>query len=274
MEKNKDKLPMLISVPHGGNVLPNHFNDNCLLSERDILLDGDTWTKELYDFRDMVEEYIYTDIARVVVDMNRKDNDLPPKNPDGVIKSIAVNGKQVWKNQLSSEEIDTLINKYYKPYHHRLEDGARNPKVKLAIDCHSMLDIGPTKDRVRWERRPLFCISNRGDKLGDKLNEQLTAPPFLMQKLKVELDKKFKGYGNINKDVDLVSINEPFKGGHITTYHGRVGHVPWIQLEINRRLYLPTNEKITLEPNAESRVILKDIMDKLYDVFKQTLALF
>lgn len=171
MERHRvtSKLPILISVPHGGTLVPDYFKKNCLLSEKDILLDGDTWTKDLYDFRELVEEYIYTDIARAVIDMNRKEDDLPPMNPDGVVKTIAVDGKEVWNKQLTSKEIERLVTKYLKPYHKRLEESASNPRVKLAIDCHTMLDIGPTKDRSKWEKRPLICISNRGGCIWEKI---------------------------------------------------------------------------------------------------------
>jgi formiminoglutamase len=48
----------------------------------------------------------------------------------------------------------------------------------------------------------------------------------------------------------LIGLNDPFKGGHITRTHG-AGRVPWIQVEMNRCLYLdePWFDRDTLRVN-------------------------
>ncbi len=38
---------------------------------------------------------------------------------------------------------------------------------------------------------------------------------------------------------EQVALNDPFKGGYITRRHGG-GRLPWIQVEMNRWLYLDT----------------------------------
>ena len=36
---------------------------------------------------------------------------------------------------------------------------------------------------------------------------------------------------------EAIHLNDPFRGGHITRAHGG-GSLPWIQVEMNRSLYL------------------------------------
>ncbi|WP_416148748.1 N-formylglutamate amidohydrolase [Salipaludibacillus sp. HK11] len=265
----KDKLPILISVPHGGLNFPTQIQTECLLSDMDILLDGDTWTKELFDFSNLAEEYHQVDVARIFVDMNRDLTDLPPENTDGIVKTMTVEGKMVWDSPsgLSDGEREALIDKYYLPYHQKLIKAAENPDVKLAVDCHSMLDYGPGKKGVNWENRPLFCIGNRGNDEGDLCDEALTAPMEMMVHFKELLEAKFHMYKANNRE--FVTMNDPFKGGHVTRLHGNIGKVPWIQLEVNRVLYLPPPSLISLRPNDLQQVKLVEFRNLLYDVFSE-----
>ncbi|QNO14229.1 N-formylglutamate amidohydrolase [Alkalicella caledoniensis] len=267
-----NKLPILISVPHGGLIVPKELKEKCLLTPQDILRDGDTWTKELYDFKNLAQEYVDTDIARAVLDMNRSQDDLPPINPDGIVKTVTVDGAQIWneKSGLTKEEIHWLISNYHIPYHKKLQIAAKNNNVVLAVDCHSMLDTGPSKNQS-WQKRPLFCLSNRGSEQGLPVDEPITAPAELMIKLKGNIEREFEGF-NKYSDLPLVTVNNPFKGGYITSYHGRQGKIPWIQLEINRRLYLPKIEEIDLIPDEITISRIKDIKDMLYRVFKDLLT--
>jgi N-formylglutamate deformylase len=267
----KEKLPLLISVPHGGTVIPPEIQTACLLNEKDIVLDGDTWTKTLYDFKDLVEEYHEMDIARIAVDLNRHQHDLPPENADGVVKTSTVDGEKVWETPggLSELEREKLIQTYYLPYHHALEKAADNPQVKLAMDCHTMLDYGPSPTATGWEYRPLFCIGNRGTVTGGQGEETLTASPEVMTRLRELLEKEFESFREDAGIRELVTMNTPFKGGYITRHHGNLGKLPWIQLEINRKLYLPEPSLITVQPSDLDRLKLQEFRDRLYHVFSE-----
>jgi len=41
-------LPVLLSVPHAGRRIPSEVSDVCMLSERDVLEDGDAGAAEIY----------------------------------------------------------------------------------------------------------------------------------------------------------------------------------------------------------------------------------
>lgn len=255
------KLPMLISVPHGGMEIPRDLQGKCLIDTNGVLMDSDTWARELYDFKDLAEEYVDTDIARLVVDMNRSQDDLPPSNPDGVVKTIAVDGQQIWNQPsgLSQHEIQLLLQQYHIPYHLRLQTATKNKKVVVAIDCHTMLDR---------KKRPLFCIGNRGSEMGSPLNEPITAPRDLLLQLQENIHKEFEAFVPKDTQRPFVTLNTPFSGGYITYHHGNQSDIPWVQLEINRSLYLPDLEKISMIPNEFFKIRLKEIRNKLYYVFQ------
>ncbi|RKL65927.1 N-formylglutamate amidohydrolase [Salipaludibacillus neizhouensis] len=261
-----EKLPILISVPHAGMKKPAFIQTTCLLTDMDILLDGDTWTDHLFAFNGRVEEFHQMDVSRIFLDLNREETDLPPLNPDGIVKTRTVTGKKVWDTPsgLRPLEREKLIQDYYLPYHRKLEKAARNPKVKVAIDCHSMLDYGPGNKLINWQHRPLFCIGNRGTTSGEQGDEDLTAPVEMVVKLKRLLEKKFQRYKTDSQQ--FVTMNDPFKGGFVTRHHGALGEIPWIQLEVNRNLYLPEREFMNLQPSESQKQKLGEFREMLYDV--------
>ena len=79
--------------------------------------------------------------------------------------------------------------------------------------------------------RPLICLCNRGDNQGMPTGRPITCPPEWIQALAESFRRVFANEGEI-------TINNPFLGGYISQVHyGRRG-IPWIQIEINRKLYL------------------------------------
>jgi N-formylglutamate deformylase len=265
---NNKKIPVLISVPHGGTVIPERFRNRLLLTAEDIVQDSDTWTQYVYDFEGKVESFEVMQAARIVVDANRDPTDRPPENSDGVVKTVTVNGKKVWDRDLTEDETDSLIHEYWEPFHRRLLEAVSRPEVKFAIDCHSMLDTGPARGKPEWEKRPAFCISNRGTAGGESGEEVVTAPPYLMRKLQILLEEVFADQPA--DGLPLVMINEPFRGGFITRSLGARSDIPWIQLEINRRLYLPKHAGI--QPDEEDLSRMQLFRDRFYEVFTRLAA--
>jgi N-formylglutamate deformylase len=230
------RLPILISVPHGGTTIPPEVADRIRLTAREVLGDSDTFTRKLYDFRHNVVAFIEYPIARAVVDVNRAPEDQPPKNPDGVIKTRTVQGLQVYKEGGYPEEglISTLLQTYYYPYHERVAELLDAHGVQLALDCHSMLPIAPPTKEQPGRPRPLICLSNRGDARGMPKEGQgsITCPPEWLQILADAFRHAFA-----HEDGEI-KLNEPFAGGYISQHHHQRTGIPWIQIELNRKLYL------------------------------------
>ena len=262
----KKIYPFLISIPHGGNIIPREVKKIVNLSYRDAFFDGDPYTKNIYDFRENVEGFIKMPISRAIVDVNRTPFDLPPKNPDGIVKSLTINGTSVYKKDSFPNDatIQKLLKKYYFPYHERIDSLLENKKIKLAFDCHSMLPISPkSKDKTR-KLRPLVCLSNGGDKNGNPSSKKgkTTCPHELIQGLSESFKKGFEC------EKGDVLINDPFLGGYISQFHYAKRKIPFIQIEINRKLYLK-------EPYFdEKRLLVKkerilELNAKIFDAISQ-----
>ena len=81
-------LPFLVSVPHAGLSVPPEVEGLCILEEQDIIEDGDEGAAEIYyPLKDQVTAFVFTDIARAIVDMNRREDD---RTKDGVVKTSEV----------------------------------------------------------------------------------------------------------------------------------------------------------------------------------------
>ena len=82
-----EKLPFLISVPHGGELMPAEIAGDVCITPRDLFDDSDSFTNYIYQVEDMVEEQESSAIARAFVDNSRSRDQHPPEYPDGLIKS-------------------------------------------------------------------------------------------------------------------------------------------------------------------------------------------
>lgn len=227
------KLPIIVSVPHGGEIIAPEMSNHTLLSRRDIFSDGDPLTRDIYDFKDEVAFYFESTIARATVDLNRSPDDLPPLNHDGVIKSHTVTGKGIYRKKRipSKDTLRLLLKKYYKPYHDGLGEMSRKPHLFCGIDCHTMLDRAPTTSSRSGRQRPFICLSNRGDRRGNRVRgRRLTCPPEMLRSLSRFLQEQFP------EEADGIILNNPFLGGYIVRHHSNA--LPWIQIELNRRSYL------------------------------------
>jgi N-formylglutamate deformylase len=214
-------LPILISIPHGGTNTPPEVADRVAISDRDLFDDGDAFTGDIYDVHEHVSRFERAEIARAFVDLNRAPDDRPPANLDGVVKTVTCYNVPIYRpgSELTDELADALIAEYHVPYHDRL---AVVSDVRLALDCHSMAAMPPAIAPDGGEPRPLFCLSN---------GDGATCPPALLARLADAIAIAFD-IGRAD-----ISLNAPFKGGYITRAHGP-GPTPWIQVEMNRSLYL------------------------------------
>ena len=118
------QFPVLISIPHGGTNIPPELINRVCIQPKDIFDDMDPFTREIYDLEPWVMQAIDTDIARAFVDLNRAPDDLPPKNPDGIIKSMTCYKKPIYiKGKEPDEPLrKILIEQYYLPYHRKIQE--------------------------------------------------------------------------------------------------------------------------------------------------------
>ncbi|AFS81380.1 N-formylglutamate amidohydrolase [Candidatus Nitrosopumilus koreensis AR1] len=250
-----NKLPILLSIPHGGTKKPNELDGHLAITNKDLFDDSDPFVVELYDLGDKVQRVVKTDIARAFVDLNRSLQDMPPDNSDGLIKSLTCYEKPIY---ISGKEPDDslrnmLIELYYMPYHRTLQKSFSELDLQLCLDCHSMASVAPgISPDGKDKKRPLFCLSNQdGNTCSDEMIELLA-------------DCISKSY---SIDRQEISLNDPFHGGYITKTYGNKP-IPWIQVEMNRDLYLS-------EPwfDAESLSVKPVHLQKLNKKFEESLNL-
>ncbi len=261
----RKKLPLLISIPHGGTLVPSEIVHSAALSRRDILLDGDAETGKIFNFRGRAADIIEMPYARAIIDVNRPPFDLPPLNEDGAVKTVRVNGQAVYigGKYPDTAVIKKLIKKYHFNFHRKISRRLSSSVHKAAFDCHSMLPSDPKTGKAR----PLICISNNGNSRGFSTHSRAaTCPARWMKELRSLFSLIFSGEGEI-------SINNPFYGGYITRHHCASRGVPWIQIEINRSLYLntPYFDPQTLKI-SESR--LTELRERIYWVLEKFCSRF
>ena len=219
------KLPVLLSIPHGGTRKPIELEGHLSITNKDLFDDSDPFVMELYDLGDKVERVIKTDIARAFVDLNRSLQDMPPDNPDGLIKSKTCYDKPIYTNGKEPDDLlkTMLIELYYNPYHQSIQKSIQELDLKLCLDCHSMASVAPyfSPDKNK-SKRPMLCRSNNDGKTSSQEMLELLA------------DSISEAYSVDRKEI---ALNDPFHGGHITKTYGN-NPVPWIQVEMNRDLYL------------------------------------
>jgi len=211
------KLPLLISVPHAGLVVPPEVEDLCILTPEQIATDGDEGAATIYALKSEVTAYLTTDVARAIVDLNRAEND---RQRDGIIKTHTCQETLVYRHPPSEEVIGMLLARYYRPYHKKLTVLAN--EARLGIDCHTMAEFGPPIGPDPGCERPHVCLSDAGG----------TCSHTWFAKLVSSFENTFG---------DEVSINTPFKGGYIIRSHAC--ELPWVQVELSRGAFMSDEQK-------------------------------
>ena len=211
------KLPLLISVPHAGLKVPPEVESLCILTPEQIATDSDAGAATIYALESEVAAFLAGDIARAIVDLNRTEND---RSPDGVVKTHTVEEVPVYKSPLPENVVESLLARYYRPYHEKLT--ALTKEARLGIDCHTMVEFGPPIGPDPGCERPHVCLSNAKG----------TCPR-----------QWFTRFVTCFEDIfgDGVSVNTPFEGGHIIRSHA--SELPWIQIELSRAPFLSDEQK-------------------------------
>jgi formiminoglutamase len=222
------KLPLLVSLPHAGLLVPPEAEPYCGLTWQEIIEDGDEGASEVYYLESHVAAFVTTHIARAIVDMNRAQDD---RRPDGVVKTHTCWNVPVYHTLPPDDVVVALLARYYGPYHAGLTAAAQQDVV-LGIDCHTMAAKGPPIGPGPGIERPRLCLSNAHG----------TCPNEWIESLSDCFEQTCQC---------AVSINDPFRGGFIIQSHAH--ELPWIQLELSRAPFLSNAQKRSAVRAALSR---------------------
>ncbi|MFC1746463.1 N-formylglutamate amidohydrolase [Candidatus Riflebacteria bacterium] len=243
-------LPVLLSIPHGGTHIPEELKKLICIERKDVFYDSDPYSKELYDLGRDVKKVIFFPIARAFIDVNRHNTHLPPAFPDGVIKSHTCHQIKIYRNPPENRCVERVIKRYYETFHNKIRNAVKDKEITLCLDCHTMLAYSPAISPVPGEKRPLLCLGNcDGRSCSFEKVEKLA--------------NCFKEVFSLGKND--ISINEPFRGGYISRTYGQ-NPLPWIQVELNRDLYLNSEwfKENTMRINPQ-------ILDRIRSLFKKVL---
>lgn len=252
-------------------MLPRELASRFALSPAEMFFESDAWTREIFAMGEAVQGRMEGEVARTVVDLNRDPGHRPPSHPDGVIKSVTAYGRQVWTDDgfPNPDEVERLLDRYHRPYHENLARIAGRGGVRLAFDCHSVAPVGPPHSPDAGESRPIFNLCNCGDEKGE--GPEVTAPAPLLNQLADLLREEFTDL-SIN-GAQLVQLNRPHSGGYTLQRHGR-GHTPWVQFDVNRKLYLQEDDQASAVPDSDRELIasLRRRLFRVMGLLAETLA--
>jgi N-formylglutamate amidohydrolase len=236
LHQTQPPLPLMLSCPHSGRLLPDDFNFSC--SRADILLANDPHVDELLAGAVAVGvTLLVATFPRAYIDINRAETDLDPALlaepwPDllqpsaatlrglGLIRRLDRNSQPMYDAALPIAEVQRRIAHYYRPYHaalgHELAALRQSFGRVWLLDCHSMPSRAAQDPDIRYAD---FVL---GDRDGHSCSPAYRR--FVHHTLQA------MGY--------QVAVNNPYKGVEIMRRYGQPDQgYEALQLEINRDLY-------------------------------------
>ncbi|MEO8346959.1 MAG: N-formylglutamate amidohydrolase, partial [Betaproteobacteria bacterium] len=244
-----DVIPLVLDSPHSGVSYPEDFDH---APERAIVRQAeDTHVATLWRAAPAYgATLLEARFPRSYIDPNRDLSDIDPElladtwptplQPTrktqqgiGLVWRMARSGVPMYSRKLTSAEIKTRIDRFWRPYHAALEAvlDARHEQFGGVwhLNCHSMPAVGDAMADDPGRVRADFVL---GDRDGTTCEPEFT--------LLVANTLRRLGYA--------VAINDPYKGVELVRRHGRPGENRHsLQLEVKRTLYM---DEHTLQPNA------------------------
>jgi len=240
------KYPFILSLPHCSKRIPEEIKWTYALTNEEIWESTDRGVLEIFGSLP-AEKILFAQWNRLVVDLNRSADRRDGK---GVVPQIDYHGRSIYRSGCipTEQEIERRLSEYYWPFHKHLTEALIETNGKALFDCHSLNGTGPEEAPDPGKRRKDIVLGNHGDDSGDTgpMRNSLSCPPETLQLIK----KAFEKYGF------SVSLNDPYPGGFITTYHGKhlagMGKIA-VQIEINQDLFMEGTPK-HLSPRRLERV--------------------
>jgi N-formylglutamate amidohydrolase len=223
--------PLVISVPHAG--IETTGFQQALADTLDVRCDADLFVDELY-LAARPAALVRARLSRFVCDLNRHPDDVSaravpghpaPRNVDGrgFLWEVTTTGSRALAHALSIQEWEAR-RQVHEHYHQAIASALARARARfgfaILVDGHSMPSVGrhghADSGRERADIVP-------GDRLGTSCAPALS-------KL---VGDHFRQQGM------RVAFNDPYRGGFITTHHGRPAEQQHaIQIELRRDLYM------------------------------------
>lgn len=229
----KSKLPILLIVPHGGRQVPDELSGYEAIDEFGVFIESDAYANELFNFSNVAAK-VDTGISRLFVDLDRPPVMKPPYEDDGVIKKESQSGRKVFRENIFPDNIaiTNILRRYYSPFFKSIDKALESNSIKLIIDCHTMMPVGPRYAGDAGRPRPLLNIENiiKHDSRPAKTCPNETAQNLLACFKKYFSSEEFTVSAKF-------AINKPKTTGYILEKYGQ-SKIPMVRLSISSSLYL------------------------------------
>lgn len=244
-------LPLLVSVPHAGTMLPPDIRER-LTENAAGLPDTDWYVDQLYSFAaTMGASVITANYSRYVIDLNRPPDDTslyPGQAGTGLCPTTLFDGQPLYKNGRFPDhaEIELRLSRYWQPYHSRikaeLERLVKAHGKVLLWDGHSIRSRVP---RLFAGRLPDLNFGTAGGK---------SCAPLIADRIAAvaQQQKKFTSV-----------LNGRFQGGYITRHYGSPDKgIHAIQLELAQNTYMD-EEVDPIFDEARAKYLIATLKDLL-----------
>jgi N-formylglutamate amidohydrolase len=252
--------PVVVSVPHAG--VGTHGYEAAMSPELDVRCDADLFVDRLYRIGEPAAPpaHVASLLSRFVCDLNRDPDDVSrgavpehpaPRNADGrgFIWAVTTTGMPALSRPLTLEEWQART-ALHAAYHDTLARSLERAKERFGfavlVDGHSMPSRGRQGHKDPGKLRADVVP---GDRDGTSCSPALSRA--------VGEHFSARGYS--------VAFNEPYKGGFITTHHGRPEDgVHAIQIELRRDLYMDEAAYAIQEPGfGKLRDVIAELLESL-----------
>ena len=231
------KYPILLIAPHGGCRVPEELAEISAIDDFSLFIEADTCANEIFDLRQSVASVVDSQISRLFIDTDRPYWALPPKETDGVIKTFGLNENQIFVDKCFPDDIaiSAIIKRYYEPFHEAIRNILKTDKIKLIIDCHTVMPIGPKNAKDADMPRPIISVENRIIKNGNVIK---TCPDNIAEAFLKAFEDSFAK--------EKININNPYVlkkeacAGYLMEEYGQ-SKINMLRLNISKSLFL--NEK-------------------------------
>ncbi len=252
---NIPEIPLLVSCPHAGYEFPKNWNPQIAKSWQERPIDTDWHIEKLYNFTtEMGGCLLWSRFSRYLIDLNRPRNSeqlyQDGRPTSELVPLSSFSGQALYEGPTpDSEEILARRITYYEPYHDKILQTLEKKRVNfskvLLVEGHSIRRHVP---KIRTKPFPDFML---GNDLGK------TMPMGWLESLALRLEKKW-GF--------TCSLNDPFRGGHITRAYGKPAQQRYsMQIEMSQDLYMNESTLGLDEVKAaQIRLTLQDLVENLY----------
>ncbi len=245
--------PVVVSVPHAGVSIEGFAE--VFAPGLDVRCDADLFVDELYQPA-APKAFLRAKLSRFVCDLNRHPDDVSargvpshpaPQNIDGrgFLWEVTTTGRRALSRPLTGAEWETRRS-IHAAYHGAIADAlARARSVfgfAILVDGHSMPSVGRSGHSDPGHARAEIVP---GDKLGTSCAPALSRL----------VGDHFREHGM------RVAFNDPYRGGFITSHHGRPAErIHAIQIEMRRDLYM---KEATLERRPDQMAAISKVLAAL-----------